>query len=509
MNFKEIIRENRTRKEYNNVQELAEDIYIHGLIHPICISEDNILIAGGRRSKALEYILRNPNAFPDLTIHPDIEHFILSEGELVFGVTYTTKIVDSLKKLNILELTENIQRENFTWQEEVLGIKQVHDHYVREKSLISENWTHKATGKLFKVSRGHVSSILLLAEHLQDESSPIWKCSGVVEALQYVVKLRSDEATKALAERAKQRASAIPTSTNITPIVSKLVSTFNPNDYLIPKVNITGPSDEPNDETTKESAPIIDTNQIEASLQTASKFVIHADCFDFFQTQPAESVDHIITDPPYGIDMAQLKQTNQGQKDIDRIEETHGVEDNETNFQSWLEMCYKILKPNGYCIWFCDIMQWQTLYSKATELGFKVQRWPFTWVKTTRCMNQRAEFNFTKSVEFAMIMRKGSGRLVKTQPDNYFIGGLTAEDKAACVNHPFIKPKELWLRLAEAVAEPNSLICDPFSGVGSSTRAFLLGGFRPLAVEVSEIHYHQQLQNIGQVLRNLEKGIKQ
>jgi DNA modification methylase len=205
--------------------------------------------------------------------------------------------------------------------------------------------------------------------------------------------------------------------------------------------------------------------------------------------------------------MKMLAQPTQGQQDIDRVEETHDVAKNMEDFPIWLAGCYKILKDKGFCVWFCDQAQWQYLYDHAIATGFKVQRWPFVWVKTTSCMNQRAEYNFTKATEIAMIMRKGDARLVCAQQTNYWLGGNTPEDKAAGVNHPFIKPLLLWQHLLKAIALPGSTICDGFSGVGSSTRAMLMAGYTPLVCELDENHYAQQLQNICKVYCE-QKGIQ-
>ncbi|MFB3896824.1 MAG: ParB N-terminal domain-containing protein, partial [bacterium] len=44
----------RTRFDVGNIAELAEDIKLHGLLHPIIVSSENELIAGYRRLKAAE-----------------------------------------------------------------------------------------------------------------------------------------------------------------------------------------------------------------------------------------------------------------------------------------------------------------------------------------------------------------------------------------------------------------------------------------------------------------------
>ena len=46
----------RARKTYKNVEKLAESIKEHGLIQPILLSNEMVLIAGGRRLRAIKHL---------------------------------------------------------------------------------------------------------------------------------------------------------------------------------------------------------------------------------------------------------------------------------------------------------------------------------------------------------------------------------------------------------------------------------------------------------------------
>lgn len=510
--YTEIKRDDRVRQDYGNIQSLAEDLFINGFIHPICISQDKVLVAGGRRSRALDYILTNHTQLlaEGFVPHKDIQHF-LDHGTLLYGIHYTHKHVEDLGKLSELELIENVQRHNFSWQEEVLAIARIHKIRVQQNILDRSTWTQQQTGRLLGISKANVSYCLSIAKHLDNPDSPIWKCSGMVEAIQYLSKVAHDQASQMLAEQVKAKANTIPVGVATTPSadLESFIQKFDPT--VFQPDHITSPSDEfgapstPSQQTTGSTIEPDQKAAIEDAMGVATKIVHHMDCMEFFSLLGSESVDHVITDPPYGIDMGMLAQAGgQGQKDVDRVAATHDVKDNMENFPKWLQGCYDILKPKGFCIWFCDQAQWQYLYDLAVKVGFKVQRWPFVWVKTGSCMNQRAEYNFTKATEIAMVMRKGDARLVSAQATNYWVGANTPEDRAAGVNHPFIKPKELWQHLLKAVALPGSTIAEPFSGVGSGTRAMLLSGYMPVTCEVDPAHYAQQVNNVAKVYCELQ-----
>lgn len=518
--FHSIDRTDRQRENYepSHIQQLAESLYTYGFIHPICINPDtNRLIAGGCRSTALQFILDHTDDFKEMELHPTMVSF-LSDGLLHEGIHFTTKTTDSEQEHQTLELIENVQRKQLSWQEETLAIAKIHRLKVAEAASKHDRWTQKRTASLLGLSTASMSYAFTLARELQDRSSPLWNASGMVDALQMLAKRQHDEANKLLVERIKQRATTVPTiqPSGTIPNSPAFIQSFDPSKFVaggIAEVDMGAEFETPGSSSVlpttlrqtngpnpvAKTLSIIEQDQVQSAYDVVSKLIHHMSFEDFCEQMPEGFCDHILCDPPYAIEMDNIAQTGTGQKDIDRVADTHDVAENMRDFPVWLRGCYKILKPKGFCVWFCDQAQWQYLYDLAIKTGFKVQRWPFTWVKTSACSNQRAEYNFTKATEIAMVMRKGDARLIKQQPNNYWLGALTPEDKAAGVNHPFIKPMLLWQHLLAAIALPGSTIVDGFSGVGSSTRAMMLAGYTPIGVEKEEVHYAQQVQNLTKV----------
>jgi len=507
--FKDIDRSDRARIEYPDIDQLAHSLYVQGFIHPITINQNAVLIAGGRRSAAIDHLLENSDEYPYAEAHPDMRG-LLKHGVLHNGIHFNLKPTTSEDHLRELELIENVQRHNFTWQEEVIAIAKIHK-LKRKEAILDENysWGTAETGRLLKISKASVSYATTVASHLEDPDSPLWSADGLTSALQLIASQKFDEGTKMLVEKAQSRAKTLPniaTHKPDTPPADDFFSTFSPDTDEGGHMNAMAEPSLDGDsfacaQMEKESHSTVEHDQ---SIALASSMVKHMNCVDFFEQLPAGSVDCIITDPPYGIDMANLSQTNTGQHDIDRIAETHGVEENMSDFESWLRGCYKIMKETGYCIWWCDITQFEYIKALAKEVGFKVQSWQLTWVKTSNCLNQRAEYNFTKNTEIAIVMRKGDARLLKAQGSSVWQGALTAEDKDKFAKHPFIKPDQLWGWLLDAVALPGSVVCDPFSGVGSSTLAAFRRGYQVLNCEIDEVHYSQQINNLAGLINEMK-----
>ncbi len=134
------------------------------------------------------------------------------------------------------------------------------------------------------------------------------------------------------------------------------------------------------------------------------------------------------------------------------------------------------------------------MYDLAIAAGFKVQRWPITWDKTHSCMNQTAQFNFTKSTEIAIVCRKGRATLVT--PQARCIVSASRDDLCRDIGHPFAKPRAIWEYLANAVSIEGQLILEPFAGRGSGVISMLGIKRNVVGVELQEAHYNALLENV-------------
>ena len=139
-------------------------------------------------------------------------------------------------------------------------------------------------------------------------------------------------------------------------------------------------------------------------------------------------------------------------------------------------------------------MLWTFMYHCAIDAGFSVQRWPITWVKTSACINQAAQYNTTKDTEIAIICRKAGATLAKNPQTSV----ITAARDELCeaVGHPFAKPFEVWKFLTEAVSIEGQHILEPFMGRGSGVISMLRLNRLVTGVELDIPHYNAALENV-------------
>jgi len=132
-------RDTRQRKELRGIDELAESIARIGLINPIVITDDGVLVAGERRLTACT-----------------------SLGWDHISVQLTSDLDDYT--LQSIELEENIKRMDLTWQEEVDALARFHEL----KKANEESWSHQDTADSLGYSQPEVSKKLAVAAQLSD-----------------------------------------------------------------------------------------------------------------------------------------------------------------------------------------------------------------------------------------------------------------------------------------------------------------------------------------------------
>lgn len=133
-------RANRQRRELRNIDELAESIFRIGLIHPLTVTREGLLVAGERRLTACRQL-----------------------GWTDVPVQFAEDLSDY--ELQSIELEENVKRLNLTWQEEVDAVARFHE-------LKAENepeWTQERTAEELGLSPSHTQRMLAVAKEMDNE----------------------------------------------------------------------------------------------------------------------------------------------------------------------------------------------------------------------------------------------------------------------------------------------------------------------------------------------------
>ncbi len=483
----DIIIPDRLRKNHGDIEDFAAGIAEVGhLIQPIVLNrraEGSVvtftLVAGGRRTKALELL-----GWP-----------------LRYGFEYVFKEDLAPDVALELELAENVERMEMSWQERCESIRRIHSLKVKLTAEEgTEDWGHAETGRLVGMQKSNVGIALQLAKALADptDAEKLRWLNGAAnfrDAISRLMKWKEDEGMKFLANQLIAKPS-VPSDKSEPTIADEYDDlsgdNYFPEDEMLPGDTV---------ETILKDAIAKSAEQV----IPITNMLIHSKWEDYFSALADGSLDgHIITDPPYGIDMDNIQQQGGGMN-IESVRAEHDVEDNLAMLRAFIPEAYRVLKNERFMVIFCDMEHFNTLLDIGVAAGFKATRWPIVWVKTHHCQNNCAQFNFTKATEDAIVFRKGNAILARPPQTNYFIGDNTAT-KSQHGGHPFVKPAALWTWIASHVALKGQTVIDPFMGEASCGEAVLPLGWNYLGIESNETHYSKAVVYITDYFSRIYHG---
>lgn len=465
----DINQDDRGRSEYGDLQELADSIQNFGLIHsPTLTKSGNVLIAGGRRIAAMK--LLGCTHIP-VTFREELEPHQITE----------------------LELEENLKRLGMKWHEKVLMIYKMHNQKVLAGVKMRDDWKQSDTSKLLGVSAGHVSHALYVAELMLNGDTELAECESLPKAWNVILGRREQEAMAAVA--ARSGAVPLPVADTGGPVIVDLDDA---------KTTIIQNGDSTDDIGMNIDPVVVIPPSVQGTtihkVKLDDMFML-GDCIEVMKKLPAGCVDHVVTDIPYGIDMKNLDSN----RDIDTVVDTHDVEQNVDMMPKFLTAAYKVVKAGGFVVFWYDLDHHEKLLGWAKDAGFSPQRWPIAWVKTHPCRNSTATKNFTKAIEYAMVLRKSTeSNLHSPAPKNYVIADGSAERKL--YDNPFAKPFEVWKFILEHIAFKGQVILDPFAGQLSCPRACINLGMIPRAIELDPYHLYHGLGMIKELYTEMTQG---
>ena len=462
----------RVRTDFGDIDDLAASIAANGLIQPIIVTSDHRLVAGERRYRAHKKL--------GWTTIKAVYIEVLDEGHRT-----------------MLEATENLIRRDFDWKETVLAIDKVHRLKTNENALRGEEWGVRETGRLLNSSKSNIGRATIIATYLRQNDPEILAAANLTDAFKVLLRRREDELSKALVK------SSLPPPVKGTALPSTAPAKVTPSpiddlDFFLSGTTgftpgISGPPD-------MDERPGVEGERPRTVIPLSDMFY-NADSVEWCKSRDSESFDAVITDWPYGIEMDNIQQSGGG-KDVSTTAAEHDVSSNEDLQAAIVPHLFRVLKPNGWFITWTDISQWQRNVDICTAAGFKVQRWPLVWHKTSACQNMSANQNFTKNHEIAIVCRKGTATLIRPQASSVWSGGNDTEAKN--LGHPFAKPFALWEWLYTATSLRGASVLDPFVGCGSSSIPAIRFGLRPTGVEKKPEHYASLIVNLSNYYKSLD-----
>ena len=224
--------------------------------------------------------------------------------------------------------------------------------------------------------------------------------------------------------------------------------------------------------------------------------LLHGDCLSKFSLIPADSIDLILTDPPYNLGIfMKNRETNLG-----ALRENHFVASDWDNLSQgkWEESMHgffresaRVLKNRGSIIVFMSIIKVETVISIAEKYGFYYKTTGIWHKKNPMPRNMNLHFiNSTESwLYFVHGAKTGTfnndGKAVHDYIETSTIG--LAEKKYG--KHPTQKPEKLMDFFVQLLSNEGDLILDPFMGSGSTGVSALKNNRRFCGIELNDKYF--------------------
>lgn len=381
VSIEEIVVGERQRKGSSNVDELALSIQKYGLIHPIVLErKTNNLIAGFRRLEA----------------HKTLK---LTEIEAIFR--------DELSEIERkeIELEENIQRQDLSW-DEICDAKKELDEIKRriygyaDKSN-PEGWGLEDTAQSLGESKINVTRDILLSKAME-VMPELRKCKNKSDAFKMLKAERGKMLRAELVARAEERFKSEPQ---------------------------------------------------ESLIQ-----IIQGDCLKVMKEMSGEIFHMAISDPPFGVDLNTMTFDSSYEKYEDKREDMYVL------YRESIPQVARLLKPNSHFYQWFPIREDMSWYYQELKKSFDyVDPIPLIWVKNKGGFTVDARFRYQPRYQPIFFCSKGRRALKMGLENGNVLTLPVVEGKL----HPAEAPPELMEIFIEQSSLPGENVLDPFCGSGA------------------------------------------
>lgn len=404
----------RFRKDYGNVQDLADNIGEYGLLHPLVIDEQHRLLAGGRRLQAVKLL-----GWERVNCHYIYE-------------------LDEITRRKI-ELSENLLRQNLSPWEQAKLTKEIQRLLMLEAGVTEEE-VQKIDPQNPHVQQAY--SARAIADIRGVSPMTVVRDLRLANAAELMPSLEHDDST-----------------TNALRKIDRMIDDIE---------------------------RALDLRARVREIEAMQDYIKEGDATSLICQVDSNSIDCIITDPPYGtgnLDGNIYKYRNEKNYD-DSPEATLAI------LRSIGPELRRVLKPDGHLWAFFGPSLWQPSIDVWKQSGFELSNiigvwykiggatgtvnWDYDlapdWEPLLLAHNRERKLSFKHGATFVFPPDLGSNRL-----------------------HPNQKPLALIKELIRLSTRAGDMVLDPFSGAGTTAvackelgRKFIVFDIDPRNIQITK-----------------------
>lgn len=215
--------------------------------------------------------------------------------------------------------------------------------------------------------------------------------------------------------------------------------------------------------------------------------LFNEDCLQGLRRMPDESIDLVVTDPPYSI-TARGNHGNSGGMLADKLSMKGKIfTDNDTDIEQWLPDVYRVLKDGTHCYIMVNNLNLTHYLKVIDESKFHFIR-VLVWDKRNKIMGTK----YMGQIEFIIMLSKGTSRQINYCgcSDLLPIPIKKLKDKNGNNLHDTEKPVQLMEVLITESSMPGDTVLDPFAGIGATLLAAQKSRRHYIGFEINEKYYN-------------------
>ena len=217
------------------------------------------------------------------------------------------------------------------------------------------------------------------------------------------------------------------------------------------------------------------------------------DCLKILKNIPNNSIDLIVTDPPYKLTARGSSGTMGGYWKSKKAKKGIIFDNNDVEIKDYIFELYRVLKNKSILYIMCNNTNLQEMLNQGTNAGFNFVKC-LIWEKG----NKICGTYFMGCYEYILLFRKGGHRPINNcgTPDILKIPIKKLKDENGKNLHDTEKPVKLMKILIENSSNENDLVLDPFMGIGSTGAACINTNRNFIGIELDENYFNIAKQRI-------------
>ena len=209
------------------------------------------------------------------------------------------------------------------------------------------------------------------------------------------------------------------------------------------------------------------------------------DCREGFKLIPDNSIDLIVTDPPYRLTSRGNAGSSGGMCQKSDFKKGKVFKHNDIDISEYAPEFYRVLKDGSHCYIMTNHINLQHMLNVCTEAGLHFIK-SLIWDKGNKIMSQF----YMSQFEYILFFRKGNAVRINNCSTSDILNVPNRKTKVNGKNlHDTEKPVKLMRILIENSSKQNGVVLDPFMGIGTTAIACINSHRNFLGFEIDKDYW--------------------